>query len=253
MTLHRIPGGYYIKARCIADSDVAHAPPHVREIWDFFLRRAMFRDGRHVERGALSTSYTEIRSALAWSVGWRKVRYTKSQCESAMKWLKKADMITTRRTTHGFIITVCNYERYQCPANYESHEEGVAETAGMPQTPDATEKKEKNKEVNLSPGEGDTVHRLLVESPSLRAMTYEQDMKVRQDFKATPWPLDWQAIAQATVAEAELMSEPIRNPALFWRRQIQKAVDGEFPTKTPAARIPGDETSLDRLARELIQ
>jgi len=252
MTTNRIPGGYILKARCIADSDVAHAPPHVREIWDFFLLRAMFKDGRHIERGALATSYVEIRNALAWSLGWRKEQYTKWHCESAMKWLKKHNMIATRRTTHGFIVTVCNYARYQNPNNYENREETPTGATGAPQTTDTTEKKDKKEEGKNSPVAGDEAHRILVLSPRLRAMTFEQDLRVRQDFAATPRPLDWPALARTAAAEAELWTEPIRNPAMFWRRQIQKAVDREFAAKLPA-RAPGQETTSDRLAREFIQ
>ncbi|MBU1734028.1 MAG: hypothetical protein KJ692_02195 [Verrucomicrobia bacterium] len=163
-----------------------------------------------------------------------------------MKWLKKAGMITTRRTTHGLIVTVCNYEKYQNPGNYESHEADHRQTAGSPRPPDTTEKndKEGHKEESLSGG--DQVHQILIGSTQLRAMTDEQDQRVRQDFKATPCPLDWVALARRTVAEAELMTEPIRNPALFWRRQIQKHVDAEFYGKKPAAPT-GDKDSQERL------
>jgi len=35
-----IEGGYYIKARVIKHKKIAHAAPHVREIWDYCLREA---------------------------------------------------------------------------------------------------------------------------------------------------------------------------------------------------------------------
>jgi len=241
-----IPGGYVIKARCIADSAVAHAPPHVREIWDYFLRKALFKDGTWLKRGEASTSYAEIQNDLSWCVGWRKERYSKSKCESAMKWLKKASMITTRRTTHGLIVTVCNYGKYQDPGNYESHEVDHRQTAGNPHPPDTTEKNDQEGYNEESLSGGDQVHQILVGSTKLRALIYSQDLRVRQDFKATPRPLDWVALARRTVAEAELMTDPIRNPALFWRRQIQKHVDVEFYAKTPAAPA-GNEDSQEKL------
>jgi len=163
-----------------------------------------------------------------------------------MKWLKKAGMITARRTTHGLIVTVCNYGKYQDPGNYENHEVDHRQTAGNPHSPDTAEKndEEGHKEESLSGG--DQVHQILVGSTKLRAMTYEQDLRVRQDFKATPRSLDLVALAHRTVAEAELMTEQIRNPALFWRRQIQKHVDVEFYAKTPAASA-GNEDSQEKL------
>ena len=245
-----IPGGYYIKARCIADSAVAHAPPHVREIWDYFLRKALFKDGRWLKRGEVSTGYAEVMNDLSWSVGWRKRQYSKSQCETAMKWLKKAGMIATRRTTHGFIITIFNYDKYQDPGNYESHEENHGIATGRPQTSDTTEKNAKEVKKDKSLPGGDKAHLILIGSPQLRAMTYEQDLMVRKDVAATPSPMDWEKLAEQTVSEAELMTETIKNPALFWRRQIQKHADVEFCSKTRAA--PVEEDMQEKLRKKFV-
>jgi hypothetical protein len=126
-----IQGGYILKARSIQNSAISHAPPHVREIWDYLLRKANHRGAKRnslvVERGQCFTSYEEIIEDLSWSVGWRKERYTKHQCEISMKWLRKATMITTRKTTRGMIISVVNYDYYQNPKNYENHTESPKE------------------------------------------------------------------------------------------------------------------------------
>ncbi len=117
--------GYYIKARKIQESWIAHAPPHVREIWDWLLLRANFEDrkigDKIIERGQLLTSYDDIREGLHWMVGWRKERYSKWDCEKAMKALTKATMIATQKTTRGLIVTILNYDHYQNPKSYESH------------------------------------------------------------------------------------------------------------------------------------
>ena len=141
-----IPGGYILKARCFKNSAIAHAPPHVRDIWDHLLREAFWQDGRHLKRGELSTSYREIREALHWKIGWRKESYTKSQCENAMKYLKKAGMIATRRTTGGFIVSICNYWRFQNPENYESHNENATNATGEPHGSDTTDEEGYKKE-----------------------------------------------------------------------------------------------------------
>lgn len=116
-----IPGGYYLKARKIQESDIAHAPPHVREIWDWLIHNALHDDYGKLKRGQLRTTYQDILDGLSWYVGYRKMRYKKHNCEMAMKWLTKAGMITTAKTTRGMIVTVCNYDVYQNPKNYESH------------------------------------------------------------------------------------------------------------------------------------
>jgi hypothetical protein len=35
-----IPGGYYIKARALRNSWIAHAAPVVRETWDYLIENA---------------------------------------------------------------------------------------------------------------------------------------------------------------------------------------------------------------------
>lgn len=115
-----IEGGYYLKARCIEESAIAHAPPHIREIWDYILRKAFWKDGKLLKRGQLLTSYKEIIEALSWQVGFRKMSYKASNCETGMKYLTKHGMITKARTTRGMLITVCNYEAYQDMKSYEN-------------------------------------------------------------------------------------------------------------------------------------
>lgn len=79
-----------------------------------------------------------------------------------------------------------------------------------------------------SSGEGDEAHRVFAGSVQLRGMTYEQDLRVRRDFGAAPGKIPWKEMAAEAVEEAELWSEPIRNPALFWRKRVQGYVDKNF-------------------------
>jgi hypothetical protein len=148
-----IPGGYYLKARKTKESAISKAPPHVREIWDYFMSEAFYKDGKHLKRGQLLKSYQDIIDDLAWYVGWRKCSYKKDHCETAMKWLKKATMITAKKTTRGLIITICNYDEYQTPENYENHNEINTNTTRKPQSRHTIEKegykKDKNERINI--------------------------------------------------------------------------------------------------------
>lgn len=121
----KIPGGYYIKARKIRDSQIAHCAPVVREIWDYLLRECNHTDNPKsgIKRGQIFTSYPDMMEALHWYVGYRKNTYSKTQCERATKVLTNMDMITTTKTTRGLIITICNYETYANPKNYEDNNE----------------------------------------------------------------------------------------------------------------------------------
>jgi hypothetical protein len=143
-----IPGGYVIKARCIQESAIANASPCTREIFDLLVRLANHKDatssGKRFNRGSLFTSYSEIRESLHWRVGYRKEVYSKDQCEAAMKWLTKEAMITKSKTTRGLIITICNYDYYQNPSNYEHRSENAMKTTRRPQPASTIYKNDKN-------------------------------------------------------------------------------------------------------------
>ena len=148
-----IEGGYYIKARKIQESEISNAPPHIREIWDLLLMKCNYVNGR-LKRGECLISYKQIQEDLSWYVGWRKHSYTKGQCEIAMKWLRKTTMITTRKTTRGMVVTVCNYEYYQDPKNYEYRSEAGDDDRNKTEPYNKNGKK-KNKEEELLSGSGE--------------------------------------------------------------------------------------------------
>jgi hypothetical protein len=132
----KIAGGYYLKARRIQESWIAHAPPHVREIWDWLLLNANWADSGICKRGQLLTSYKEIQEGLHWMVGWRKQRYTKNDCETSMNLLKNHTMVTTQKTTRGMFVTILNFDKYQDPKNYEAYNESYRKHTRGIQTAD---------------------------------------------------------------------------------------------------------------------
>lgn len=143
-----IKGGYYIKARCIADSWIANSSPVIRETWDYLLREANYADKKYngyiIKRGQLFRTYQDIIEALHWKVGFRKHYYTKDAMKHAMKALTKASMITPAKTPRGVIITICNYDRYQNPKNYEHPSEDSTNTLRTPQQRPTINKNVKN-------------------------------------------------------------------------------------------------------------
>jgi len=152
--VQRIPGGYYLKARCIKDNEIAHAPPHAREIFDYFLRNAFWKDGGQLKRGQLLTSYKAIQDDLRWYIGNRPMRYKKHQIETAVKLIARTGAVTTAKTTRGMIVTVCNYCRFQDPDNYENHSETYAKQKRdlrESHTIDEEGKKEEGKNSSICP------------------------------------------------------------------------------------------------------
>jgi hypothetical protein len=124
-----IKGGYILQPRAIGESSIAKSPPCVRETWAYLLREANSSDteygGYLVKRGQLFRNYREIREALSWTVGARIGRYSESQVKHTMNALRTAGRIATRKYPRGILITICNYDYYQNPDNYEG-------TTGIP-------------------------------------------------------------------------------------------------------------------------
>jgi uncharacterized phage protein (TIGR02220 family) len=170
-----ISSGYYLKARIIADKPIAHASPHIREVWDYILREANYKDNRYgnfmVKRGQLFRSYKDIREALHWKIGWRKEMYSENQMKTTMRYLKKALMITTKKALGGVLITVINYDTYQNPKNYESTNENTNEsTCCAPmKTLSSSDNNNKDKELkkvknkNITPVEKNSTPRRVIE------------------------------------------------------------------------------------------
>lgn len=139
-----ISGGYYIKARKIQQSVIATCSPCAREIWDWLIMQANHSDNEVCARGQCIRTYEDIQEGLKWFVGFRKKTYTKWACEAALKLLVKHTMITTRKTTKGILITVCNYDTYQNPENYEDHTKTTMKTTRRPQSRHTINKNDKN-------------------------------------------------------------------------------------------------------------
>lgn len=138
-----IKGGYYIKARKIQESEIAHAPPFVRELWDWLLREVNHKSNHVCERGETVRRYKDILDGLCWYAGYRKMSYSVHDCENGLKWLTKRNMITTAKTTRGMIIKVDKYDFYQDPKNYESQTESRNEARVKPQSSHTINKNEK--------------------------------------------------------------------------------------------------------------
>ena len=139
-----IKGGYYLKARIIQESEIATAPPHVREIWDWLLKEANHKNVGTIKRGQTIRTYKDIQEGLHWMIGYRKETYKKWHCEIAMKWLTNRQMITTTKTTRGLVITICNYDYYQDAKNYEKDSDNHNKATRKPQCTDTINKNDKN-------------------------------------------------------------------------------------------------------------
>jgi len=202
----KIPGGYYIKARQIKESAIAHSPPYVRELWDYLLREANHKDVKYngftVLRGQLFRLYKEIREDLCWYVGYRKEMYNENHMKKGMRYLKKELMIVTAKEPRGVLITVCNYDLFQNPKNYErTNEEPTKEPTKEPMKNQSgpsinkNDKNDKNKKTFISDSTEYGLSELLFneilknnpnhKKPNLQTWAKEIDRMIRLD-KRTP-------------------------------------------------------------------
>jgi len=115
------------------ESDLMDKPPLYFKLWTWILLRAEWRTGKKLQRGQFLTSIAEMREAMSWLVGYRRMKPSKDEIRSAYEALTKATMITTVKTTRGMIISVLNYDIYQDPKNYEGHSEAHDESCTKPE------------------------------------------------------------------------------------------------------------------------
>lgn len=138
----KIPGGYFILARKIINSEIMKKPPLYMKVWVYLLARAQHSQYNQLKRGQVRTSIPEIQEACSWYVGARKQTPTKREIQVILDWMRgksrkpveqsanvtsNSSMIVTTKVTHGLIVTIENYDVYQSSSNYERYNESSAE------------------------------------------------------------------------------------------------------------------------------
>lgn len=121
-------------------------PPLYFKVWLWLLLNAQHKDYGTLKRGQLFTSIPQIQDAMTYKVGNRIERPSKKQIWGILEWLRKPTdnkfrnpaegnptvtptepMIVTTKVTHGMIVTICKYDYFQSPENYEGNAESDAE------------------------------------------------------------------------------------------------------------------------------
>ena len=103
-------------ARKTLDSDIfANKPAEWFKIWFCLVQLANYKDEEKFKRGDLLITYAEI---MLWT------KTTKNQVDGFVRWAKSTGiehaMITTRKTTRGFYVSLLNYDKYQTLNNYKT-------------------------------------------------------------------------------------------------------------------------------------
>lgn len=176
-----VSGGYYIKARKIMDSKIMKAPPVVRELWDFLIMSAWFKDADNgtIKRGQLLTTTNDIIDGLSWYVGYSKRGYSEKQIRGAMKVLAQGGMLVTTKVTNGTLITICNYSLYQDFNSYEGNR--VGNCAGQAQVNNYKEKEWEKKEKEKNK---DKDKKIILKPEDVSEQVWNDFLELRKEKKA---------------------------------------------------------------------
>ena len=137
-----IKGGYILQPRCIQEGSMAHNPPVDRELWQYFLRSVNYYKHDLMPRGSGFFRLEDIQEDLSWKVGFRKMKYSKSQLSKSIRRMKDAGVATVTKETRGMSVTICKYDYYQDPNNYEGNSFYEGNNGGImkgSETPDTKE------------------------------------------------------------------------------------------------------------------
>jgi hypothetical protein len=140
----KIDGGYILLARKILHSEIMKKPPLYMKLWIWMLEKANHKDFKNgIKRGQFITTIDDMREAMSWMVGYRKMTPTRGQIRGCYEGFNESNMVNTTKSTRGMIITILNYNEYQSPKNYEVHSEKSTKRSAT--THDIQESKEYKK------------------------------------------------------------------------------------------------------------
>ncbi|MFH5773569.1 hypothetical protein ACHFJ0_04900 [Paracoccus sp. NGMCC 1.201697] len=142
-------------ARSIFDHAVfADEPKTEREAWIWLIMKASwkaraYRVGNavvHTERGQLAASVRYLASEWQW---------TPAKVQRYLKRLEKMDMLRSQADTGVTVLTICNYDEYQSPAQ-------ASDTAAIQQrySADTRQKKEEIREEGKKDADASSAHRV---------------------------------------------------------------------------------------------
>lgn len=107
----KIHGGYIFLARAIQHSDIWKKSANWLKVWIYVLQEVNHTDNKVFPKGTNFFNYKDIS---------RDCMVSYSTVDNCIRWLKSTGQITGQKTTHGTIITVLNYAKYQTSENYKN-------------------------------------------------------------------------------------------------------------------------------------
>lgn len=146
MNNKKIRGGATIWARQTIDSDIFYwRPDKWFKIWFFIVNKVNHKDNIFFKRGSNFMTYEEIS---------HYTKASKDQIDGFMRYAKKNQMLTTKKTTRGMIVYVLKYNYFQDLDNYKNDTENETQTKHKRNTNDTINKNDKNDKNNKNDNAG---------------------------------------------------------------------------------------------------
>jgi hypothetical protein len=141
--------------RKIVNSEIWEQEPWRLKTWIYLITEANHskeeKHGRKLKRGQVYINRIEdLCKEVRWKKGFVYQKPTVNAMKHFWKWLRKKDMVDTKKTTRGTIITILNYDKYQ---NIErtSVDTKTSSTVDTTQTPTVFHDRQECKELkNIS-------------------------------------------------------------------------------------------------------
>lgn len=244
-----IPGGYILLSKKIIDSEIFKKPPLYIKVWVYLLSKAQFQKYKQLERGQLFISIPDIQEACSWQEGYRKHTPTKDQIFNILKWLREpygsndgsnddTTMITTTKATHGMLINIVNFNKYQNSKNYGSNDgsnDGNATGTLREQRQDDNIKKEEEeyKLKDTRPKKESKAKTIFTEDDKeyklarylSRCIAKRLDKPLKDEKTLQNWANDFNKIIRIDKYEPDEILEVLQfsQNDEFWRKQILSA------------------------------
>jgi len=112
-----IPDGFVFLARIIQEAPIwTTKPAWWFKVWAYILMKTNHKDNKLFKRGSNFFNRGKIYDDCCLMMDNVKIK----SIDNVIRYLKTSEMVTTRRTTRGFIVTVLNYDRYNDADNYSN-------------------------------------------------------------------------------------------------------------------------------------
>lgn len=230
---------YILISRKLIESGIFSKPPLYLKLWMWLLVQANFADNNGLKRGQVRTTYAEMREAMSYYVGFRKVKPSKSEVFRALEYMRgnerdserntETPMIETVKTTRHILVTICNYNDYQDPDFYERNDEDTAnETSESLRPVTRINKKDNNnnKKKNNKKEKVDEVEAFIAKCPEEMHECLKEFAKMRKTIKK---PLTAYALQRACTKAKNLANGDIPTMIAIFDQSTERSYQGVFP------------------------